>query len=146
MLGDFLMTFYLWGLMQMYLQKVIKQIRNFFFLLLASWKSLTKRTGSGSWSLNQSPDPYQNVTNPEHWFVLLETELFPRKFSSHFWFFNLLYFRVLFYVGSESKSDTGTESKTKMHLGSSSAKEKSCGSCGSCSTTLLKGSALKRRT
>jgi hypothetical protein len=43
--------------------------------LLASWRSLTKRAGSGSASRSVSqkyrpedpdPDPYQNVTDPEH--------------------------------------------------------------------------------
>jgi hypothetical protein len=98
MFRDFLMTFYLWGLMQMYLQKVINQIRNFFYLLLASWKSLTKRARSGSWSLNQSPGPYQNVTNPEHCFVLLESALFPRKSASHFWFFKYLFYSRVFFM------------------------------------------------
>jgi hypothetical protein len=41
------------------------------YFLLAFWKSLTKRAGSGSGSVNQvnrskDPDPYQNVTDPEH--------------------------------------------------------------------------------
>jgi hypothetical protein len=40
--------------------------------LLASWRSLTKREGSGAVSLSQrcgsaDPDPYQNVTDPLHW-------------------------------------------------------------------------------
>ncbi len=39
--------------------------------LLVSWRSLTKRAGSGAGSASQrygsaSPDPYQNVTDPEH--------------------------------------------------------------------------------
>ncbi len=43
-------------------------------LLEASSSSLTKRAGSGAGSVSQSylygspdPDPYQNVTDPEHW-------------------------------------------------------------------------------
>jgi hypothetical protein len=52
---------------------------------------------------------------------MLEAALFPRKLASHFYFRLLC---ILFYVGSESKS------------GSSSAKAKNCGSCGSGSTRL----------
>jgi hypothetical protein len=42
--------------------------------LLASWRSLAKRAGSGSFSqrygsgdLDPDLDLYQNVTDPEHW-------------------------------------------------------------------------------
>ncbi len=46
-----------------------------FFLmsfLLASWRSMTKRAGSGSESISQrhgsaDPDPHQNVIDPKHW-------------------------------------------------------------------------------
>ncbi len=52
-----------------YLQKVIsKKSREKIFLLSVSWRSLTKREGSGSFSqMYGSTDPYQNITVPEHW-------------------------------------------------------------------------------
>jgi hypothetical protein len=40
------------------------------YLLLVSWRSLTKRAGSGSVSQgygSADPDLYQNVTDPQHW-------------------------------------------------------------------------------
>ncbi len=97
MFCDFLMTFYLWGLTQMSLQKVINQIRNFLFVV-GILEVTDERARSGSWSLNQSPGPYQNVTNPEHCFVLLESALFPRKSASHFWFFKYLFYSRVFFM------------------------------------------------
>jgi hypothetical protein len=51
-------------------QKVISKIikKNFFICRLEG--SLTKITGSGSVSQrygSADPDPYQNVTDPQHW-------------------------------------------------------------------------------
>ncbi len=40
------------------------------YFLLATWKSLKRSAGSGSviqWYGSAYPDPYQNVTDPEHW-------------------------------------------------------------------------------
>jgi hypothetical protein len=62
---------------------------------------------------------------------MLEAALFPRRLASHFWFFD---FCITFYVGSGSKSGSGTEAC--LHYGSGSAKEKNCVS-GSYSTTML---------
>jgi hypothetical protein len=58
-------------MIKMYLQKVIS--RKFF--LLASWRSMTKIAQSWSWSISQmhgsaDPDPYQNVTDLQHWWKL----------------------------------------------------------------------------
>jgi hypothetical protein len=52
--------------------------KNYFWL--ASWKSMTKRAGSGAGSVNQvyraqDPDSYQNVTDPEHWSKWRVTEV-----------------------------------------------------------------------
>ncbi len=66
------MTFYLWKMMWMYLQKVIaKNLRKIFFLL-TSCRSLTKIAGSGFISqrfgfADPDPDPYQNFMDPQHW-------------------------------------------------------------------------------
>jgi len=56
----------------MYLQKVISKNTRLFFV--RALRSLTKRTGprDGSGSVSQrygytDPDPYQNVTDPNHW-------------------------------------------------------------------------------
>jgi hypothetical protein len=65
-----LWTFYLSKLMKMYLQGI--RITKFF---VGIFKSLTKRAGSGAGSASGSlvkntdpqPDPYQNVTDPEHY-------------------------------------------------------------------------------
>ncbi len=49
----------------MYLQKVISKK-----ISLTSWRSLTKLTGSGSFSQrygSADPDPHQNVMDPQHW-------------------------------------------------------------------------------
>jgi hypothetical protein len=53
----------------MYRQKVLRRkgVLNF---LLASWRSMTKKTGSGSISQRHGsadPDPHQNVMDPEQW-------------------------------------------------------------------------------
>jgi hypothetical protein len=70
---DFFKTFYLWRMILIYFQKEIsiKTLRKTKLFLMASWRSLTKRAGSGSgtdsqryWS--EDPDPYQNVTDPVH--------------------------------------------------------------------------------
>ncbi len=68
------MTFYLWRMMQMYSQKVLckKTLKQKNYLLLASWRSITKREESGSVSQrygSADPDPYQNVTDPKHCFL-----------------------------------------------------------------------------
>jgi hypothetical protein len=54
--------------------------KNYFWL--ASWKSMTKRAGSGAGSVNQvyraqdpDPDSYKNVTDPEHWSKWRVTEV-----------------------------------------------------------------------
>jgi hypothetical protein len=37
------------------------------FLFMASWMSLTKSAGSGSsYVIGMDPDPYQNITDPQH--------------------------------------------------------------------------------
>jgi hypothetical protein len=46
--------------------------KNFFWIsfLLASWRSMTKIAGSGTISQrygSADPDPYKNVTDPQHW-------------------------------------------------------------------------------
>ncbi len=66
-----LLTFYLWKMMYMYLQKVIRRIFFIIIFLLASWRSMTKIAGSGS--INQrhgsaDPDPHQNVMDPQYCF------------------------------------------------------------------------------
>jgi hypothetical protein len=67
---DFFLTFYLWKMMWMYLQKVIFRKT----CLLASWRSMMKLAGSGSGYISQmhgsadpDPDPHQNVLDPQHW-------------------------------------------------------------------------------
>ncbi len=57
--------------MEMYVQKGNKQkyVEKKIFFFLASGRSLTKRAGSGSVSQrygSPDPDPYQNITDPEH--------------------------------------------------------------------------------
>jgi hypothetical protein len=73
------LNFYLWKMIQIYLLKVVisrKKKRLFIYFLLASWRSMTKRAGSGSasWSSSISqrhgsadpdPDPHQNVMDPQ---------------------------------------------------------------------------------
>jgi hypothetical protein len=58
----------------MYLQKVISQKMYLkIYFLSASCRPLTKKTGTGSgagsvsrWYRSADPDPYQNVTDPQH--------------------------------------------------------------------------------
>jgi hypothetical protein len=50
------------------------------FFLLASWRSLTKRAASISVSqryrsADTNPDTYQNLTDPEHWFYCIDTDV-----------------------------------------------------------------------
>ncbi len=66
-------------------------------------------------------------------FSMSEAVIFLKKLASHFEFF--YFFISIFYVRFGSKSGTGTGSGSVMHSGS--AKEKSCDSCGSGSTTLV---------
>ncbi len=71
--------YYLWRVLQ-------RNLRKKFFFLLASWKPLTKRTGSGygaglgdrsgsriricdSVYESKDSDPSQNGLDPEHWFI-----------------------------------------------------------------------------
>jgi hypothetical protein len=77
------LTFNLWKMMQLYLQKVISR-KNCLGFLLASWRSTTKIAGSGSefgsGSISQrhgsaDPDPHQNVMDPQHCFLLFEVLL-----------------------------------------------------------------------
>ncbi len=71
-------TYYLWKLMKMYLQKVI--IRKNFFLnfFFGVFTVNDEKAGSGSvsefGSISQrhgsaDPDPHQNVMDPQHWFI-----------------------------------------------------------------------------
>ncbi len=54
------MTFYLWKMMKMYLQKVLEgQCEN--SRIQSRTGSISQRHGSAD------PDPYQNVTDPQHW-------------------------------------------------------------------------------
>ncbi len=68
---DFFMTFYLWRMMKMYFQKgTIKKLIKIIFC----WQF------EGHWRKEKDPDPYQNVTFPEHWFdpwLPLSTQSFP---------------------------------------------------------------------
>ncbi len=42
------LSFYLWKMMYMYLQKILSRIFLFIWILLASWRSMTKIAGAGS--------------------------------------------------------------------------------------------------
>jgi hypothetical protein len=53
------------------------------FFLLASCPPLKKKAGSGSVSQRKGsavldPNPYQNVTDPQHWFLFLGNFYFPK--------------------------------------------------------------------
>ncbi len=65
---DFFMTFF-FGKWCKCTFKVMNKItlEIVFLLLLPSWMSLTKITGSVS--RGADPDPYQNVTDPQHWCI-----------------------------------------------------------------------------
>ncbi len=56
-----------------HLEKLRKHVPYF---LLASWKPLTKR--AGSWSgvdlVESGSDPYQNVTDPQHWESAMDSQ------------------------------------------------------------------------
>ncbi len=69
-------------------------------------------------------------------FSISEAAYFPESCLS---FLILRFFKITFYVGSESKSGSGTGYGTVRHSGSCSAKAKSYGSC---STTLQRRSFL----
>ncbi len=52
-----------------------KKEGNINYFLLTSWKPSAERAGSGSvtqWYRSADPDldPYQNVTDPQHWYIL----------------------------------------------------------------------------
>ncbi len=111
----------------------------FRFLL---WKSFGSDSGFGSGSGFGSDSDCGSgsvpVSEPDFFYLffnnkkvlpnlassMLEAELFPRKLASHNLFF---YFSITFYVGSWSKSGSGT--RTGKQCNSGSAKANSLGSC-----------------
>ncbi len=83
------LSFYLWKMMYMYLQKVIskKNCVKIYFLL-ESWRSMRKIAGSGSISQkhgSEDPDPPQNVMDPEHWEKLRKNVVFCWRLEVQRW-------------------------------------------------------------
>ncbi len=74
--------------------------------LLWFWFRLWKSSGSVS-------SPYLSVFQQTNIlaFLIIEAAMFPRKMSSHFWFFDFFGFCITLYVrpGSRTESGTGTE-------------------------------------
>ncbi len=74
--------FYLWRIRYVYLQKGISKIHRRSFFLLASWRSLTKRIRTLSQRYGSTDlDPYQNITDSEHWYWFWWTDLRKYVFS-----------------------------------------------------------------
>ncbi len=76
---DFFKTFYLWKMMQIYLQKLISKKNFFCWCLQGHWR---KQQDPDPDPLVRSMDPLQNFKDPEHWFLQYP---FSHLQPVHFW-------------------------------------------------------------
>jgi hypothetical protein len=98
------MTFYLWKMMKMHLQKVISKKFIFCWCLKGHWRKLQdpkSASASGSispmyGSADPDPDPHQNFMDPQHWLlILLNSQLWSYttratlSFYTHFFFYKI---------------------------------------------------------